>query len=146
MPDSNSEHWLRLTRMYERAPCNAHVRPQMTIRHGEAELRIAVRPDFFHAAGAVHGSYYFKALDDAAFFAANSLVEDVFLLTASFTTQLLRPISAGALVAHGRVVRAGRAMIFADSVLTDEAGIELGRGTGVFARSTVKLEEKMGYR
>lgn len=146
MPDSNPEHWLRLTRMYEQAPCNAHVRPSLAIGQGEAELRIAVRPEFFHAAGAVHGSYYFKALDDAAFFAANSLVEDVFLLTASFTTQLLRPVTDGWLVARGRVVRAGRAMIFAESVLTDEAGVELARGTGVFARSQVKLEDQIGYR
>ncbi|MDE3155958.1 MAG: PaaI family thioesterase [Acidobacteriota bacterium] len=132
--------------MYERAPCNAHVRPQMTIGHGTAELRIPVRPEFFHAAGAVHGSYYFKALDDAAFFAANSLVEDVFLLTASFTTQLLRPVAGGTLVARGSVVRAGRALIFADAVLADEAGVELAHGTGVFARSAVKLEERIGYR
>ena len=37
-----------------------------------------------HAAGAVHGSYYFKVLDDACYFAANSLVSDVFVLTVSF--------------------------------------------------------------
>jgi hypothetical protein len=35
-----------------------------------------VRPDFFHAAHAVHGSVYFKALDDAAFFAVASLVQE----------------------------------------------------------------------
>jgi acyl-coenzyme A thioesterase PaaI-like protein len=35
-----------------------------------------------HSIHAVHGSVYFKALDDAAFFAVNSLVEDVFVLTA----------------------------------------------------------------
>ena len=33
---------------------------------------MTVRPDFFHAAGAVHGSVYFKLLDDAAYFDALS--------------------------------------------------------------------------
>jgi hypothetical protein len=53
----------------------------MKIRKGVAEVIIQVRPDFFHAAGAVRGSVYFKAMDDAAFFAVNSLVKDVFVLT-----------------------------------------------------------------
>ena len=35
----------------------------------------------FHAAGAGHGTIYFKMLDDAAFYAANSMVEEQFVLT-----------------------------------------------------------------
>ena len=35
----------------------------------------------FHTAGAAHGTLFFKMLDDAAFYAANSLVTDRFLLT-----------------------------------------------------------------
>jgi acyl-coenzyme A thioesterase PaaI-like protein len=65
---------------------------------------IPVRPEFFHAAHAVHGSVYFKALDDAAFFAVNSLVTDVFVLTASYNLYLTRPVTEGALRAVGRVV------------------------------------------
>ena len=34
-----------------------------------------------HAANAAHGTIYFKMLDDAAFYAANSMVSDRFLLT-----------------------------------------------------------------
>jgi acyl-coenzyme A thioesterase PaaI-like protein len=62
------------------------------IRHGEAVITLPVRSDLFHAAGALHGALYFLALDNAAFFAVNSLVEDVFVLTTSFTTYLTRPV------------------------------------------------------
>jgi len=62
--------------MYLAAPCNQYSRPKIDIADGTAEIRIAVRPDFFHAARAVHGSVYFKTLDDATFFAASSLVDD----------------------------------------------------------------------
>jgi acyl-coenzyme A thioesterase PaaI-like protein len=41
------------------------------------------------------GSVYFKMLDDAAFFAVNSIVEDVFVYTVSLNVQLLRPVASG---------------------------------------------------
>ena len=47
---------------------------------------------------------YRKLLDDATFFAASSLVDDVFVLTASFNIYFLRPISAGTMTARGTIV------------------------------------------
>ena len=44
----------------------------MTAR--EKETIFTVEPASFHAAGAAHGTLYFKMLDDAAFYAANSLI------------------------------------------------------------------------
>jgi len=93
---ATGDHHRKLERMYLKAPINAYFRPSIHIRDGEADIVIPVQPEFFHAAHAVHGSVYFKAMDDAAFFAVNSIVEDVFVLTASFNLHLLRPISAGA--------------------------------------------------
>ena len=83
------------------APIHAFYSPRISVSQGEAEITIPVKPDFFHAADAVHGSVYFKLLDDAAFFAVNSLIEDYFALTGSFTTYFLRPISEGAMKAIG---------------------------------------------
>ena len=90
--------------MYQAAPANEYFRPAIRIDEGTAEVRLTVRPDFFHAANAVHGSVYFKLLDDATFFAASSLVDGVFVLTASFNIYFLRPISAGVMTARGTVV------------------------------------------
>ena len=98
-------------------------------------MKIEVRPEFFHAAEAIHGSVYFKALDDAAFFAANSLVEDVWLLTSSFEIHLLRPVSEGDITAAGRVVHQSRRRVLAESELRDDAGQLLARGTGTFMPS-----------
>src|SRR5678815_3727876 len=98
---SRDEHHRRLERMYLSAPANEYFRPEIRIDEGTAEVRLAVRPDFFHAASAVHGSVYFKLLDDATFFAASSLVEDVFMLTTSFTIYFLRPVSTGTVRARG---------------------------------------------
>jgi uncharacterized protein (TIGR00369 family) len=117
-----------------------------SISEGEAVITLPVRQDFFHAAGALHGSLYFLALDNAAFFAVNSLVEDVFVLTASLTTYMTRPVTEGTLKAVGKVVSRGRTQFIAESVLYDAENQEVGRANGIFVKSRIPLSEKIGYR
>lgn len=141
-----SDHFRRLEAMYASAPVNRFHRPSLEVRQGEAAVEFEVRPEFHHAAGAMHGSLYFKALDDAAFFAANSLVEGRFVVTVSFTVHLLRPVAEGTLRAEGRVVHSTRRLLFAESVLVDADLNELARGSGTFTPSTILLDERVGYR
>ena len=143
---SGEGHFRSLEAMYASAPCNLEMRPQLRIWSGEAEVRMMARPSMHHAAHAVHGAFYFKMLDDAAFFAVSSLVEDVFVLTVSLNVELFRPIREGELIARGRILHAGRKLIFAESLLSDGEGRSLARGSGVFARSGVTLDERVGYR
>lgn len=77
------------------APIVKLVGARVEISHGQADITLPVNQNLFHAAGALHGAMYFLALDNAAFFAVNSLVEDVFVLTVSFNIYLLRPIDKG---------------------------------------------------
>jgi uncharacterized protein (TIGR00369 family) len=93
----------------------------------------------------VHGSVYFKALDDAAFFAANSLVTDVFVLTATFNIYFMRPISEGELKATGWVVHRSRNLIVAESEVQDSLGRQIARGSGTFMRSQIALGPEVGY-
>ena len=59
-------HFQKLTRMYLGAPINRYFAPRIEISRGQAVVTLPVREDFHHAASAVHGAVYFKALDDAA--------------------------------------------------------------------------------
>jgi uncharacterized protein (TIGR00369 family) len=138
-------HFRRLERMYAQAGINQYFRPTLLVSEGRAEVVIPVRPDFFHAAHAVHGSVYFKALDDAAFFAVASLVEDVFVLTVSYTVYLTRPVSEGEIRATGRVVHRSRNLFLAEAELLDQAARQVGRGNGSFMRSTTPLSPEVGY-
>lgn len=142
---SKEEHYRKLERMYAAAPTNAYFAPKLRVGQGQAEVSIPVRPRLFHAAGAVHGSVYFKALDDAAFFAVNSLVDDVFMLTVSFNMYLTRPISDGEMKATGRVIHRSRRLFIAESVLVDMNERELARGSGTFMKSNIPLSEELGY-
>jgi len=142
-----SEHFRRLERMYAAAPINQYFAPRLHIPEaGVAELRLTIRPDFHHAARAAHGAVYFKVLDDATFFAANSLVEDMFVVTVSFNIYLTRPVSEGEIVGRGRVVSRSKRLYLAEGVLEDERGREIARGSGAFMPSTVSLTELSAYR
>ena len=141
----NDEHFSRLERMYLAAPCNEYYRPRIKVGDGTAEVILPIGPQLFHSAGAAHGAVYFKGIDDAAFFAANSLVEDVFVLTVNLNVYLSRPVTAGELRAVGRVVTRTKSLITAEAILTNDAGAEVGRGTGLFALSRIALGTAQGY-
>lgn len=133
------QHWKRLEKLYVEAPTNAYYRPSIHIGDGVAEIAVEVRRDFHHAANAVHGSVYFKLLDDAGFFAVNSLVDDVLVLTADFSVHLFRAVSDGTLTAKGRLVHAGKRTFVAQAELFDASGQLVAHGVGSYVRSRIAL-------
>jgi uncharacterized protein (TIGR00369 family) len=140
------EHYRKLENMYHNARCNEYYSPQLVVESGSARLEIPVKEDFYHAAGAVHGSVYFKALDDVAYFSVNSLVENVFVLTTSFNILLTRPVSSGILFAVGKVLEETSNRFTAESILYNSENKVIARGKGNFVRSTVELSPDIGYR
>lgn len=139
-------HFRALERLYASAPINNLFRSRLTVLEaGHARIEFDIDPSLFHAAGAAHGTVYFKMLDDAAFYAANSLVTDVFMLTTAFNIYLTRPVHEGPLVAIGRWISGHRRVLIAESSLVDASGEEVGRGTGSFMRSRIPLASLEGY-
>jgi uncharacterized protein (TIGR00369 family) len=130
-----------MERLYLSARCNAYYTPTIRVGDGEAEISIPVRPDMHHAADSLHGTGYFKVLDDAAFFAANSRVPDVWVLTASFHLSLFAPVVSGTLRAKGRVVHEGKRQIVAEATAYDDEGRVVAHGTGTFAVTKMPLVE-----
>ena len=139
-------HFRALERLYGSAPVNRLFRSSLAVI-GEGRSRIAFEVDeaSHHAAGAAHGTIYFKMLDDAAFYAANSLVTDRFLLTTSFNLHFTKPVRAGPVIAEGRWISGRRRVFVAEARLVDAEGDEIGRGTGTFMRSRIALSSLAGY-
>ena len=139
------DHYRKLERMYASAPINQYFAPNLVVGHRTAEVHITVRPDFHHSAGAMHGVVYFKALDDATFFAANSILDEHFVLTAQFQIEFLRPVSSGTVRAVAHVTETSERRITAIGELFDEDGTLVGRGTGQFAPSRIRLGADVLY-
>ncbi|WP_174214228.1 PaaI family thioesterase [Erythrobacter sp. KY5] len=144
--DGASQHYRALERLYESAPINDKFASRLEIRgEGLSRLTFSITQDVYHAAGAAHGTIYFKMLDDAAFYAANTLATDRFLLTTSFNLHFTKPVRVGEVVAEGRWVSGRRRVFVAESRLIDTEGDEIGRGTGTFMRSRIALSSLDGY-
>jgi uncharacterized protein (TIGR00369 family) len=147
-PDAGAlAHYRALESLYAAAPINRLFESRLEVAGaGIARIHFRLTEDHYHAAGAVHGTSYFKMLDDAAFYAANSLVTDRFLLTTAFNLLLTRPLKAGPVVAEGRWISGKRRVYVADARLIDAEGEEVARGTGTFMRSQIALSGLPGYR
>jgi uncharacterized protein (TIGR00369 family) len=139
-------HWRALESLYGTAPVNSLFQSELTLL-GEGASRIIfnIEQSSYHAAGAAHGTVYFKMLDDAAFYAANTLVTDRFLLTTSFNLHFSRPVRSGRVIAEGKWISGRRRVLVAEARLIDEDGEEIGRGTGTFMRSRIALSSLEGY-
>jgi uncharacterized protein (TIGR00369 family) len=147
-PDAGAAaHFRALESLYAAAPINRLFESRLEIvEAGVARIHFCLDERHYHAAGAVHGTSYFKMLDDAAFYAANSLVTDRFLLTTAFNILLTRPLKAGHVIAEGRWISGKRRVYVADARLIDAEDEEVARGTGTFMRSQIPLSGLPGYR
>jgi uncharacterized protein (TIGR00369 family) len=140
-------HYRALESLYASAPVNALFESRLEIvGEGRSRIRFQVDERFHHAADAAHGTIYFMMLDDAAFYAANSMVSDRFLLTTAFNLLFTKPIRTGEVTAEGRWVSGRRRVFIAEAHLIDAEGDEIGRGTGTFMRSHIPLAGLPGYR
>jgi uncharacterized protein (TIGR00369 family) len=140
-------HFRRLEELYRSAPVNRQFESEIEIAApGHARIRFQVDESSFHAAGAAHGTLYFKMLDDAAFYAANTLVTDRFLLTTAFNLHFTKAMRGGEARAEGRWISGKRRVFVAEARIVDADGEECARGTGTFLRSHIALSGLPGYR
>ena len=140
-------HFRSLEALYRSAPINGQYQSELKIvGPGRSEIRFQVDETSFHAAGAAHGTIYFKMLNDAAFYAANSLISDRFLLTTAFNLHFTKPMRGGAATAEGRWISGRRRVLVAEARILDAEGEECARGTGTFLRSHIALSGLAGYR
>ena len=140
-------HFRALESLYRQAAINRLFDSEIEIAEGGvARIRFEVDPATNHAAGAAHGTLYFKMMDDAAFYACNSMVSDRFLLTTAFNLVFTRPLKAGPVVAEGRWISGRRRVYVGEARLIMSDGEEAARGTGTFMRSHIQLSSLDGYR
>ena len=140
-------HFNKLRNMYLQANINTMIFDTTTceISLKRSEISLNITEKYFHALGAIHGSVYFKLLDDAAFFAASSVVEDVFVLTTSFAINITKPVSKGNIKAIGNIRFDSKNLIVAESTLYNDKGKEIAFGTGNFSKSKIFLKNTEGY-
>lgn len=147
MTENLTAHYKRLENMYLSAPMHTYYAGiKLDVESKKSVVTLPIKPDFFHAGMSAHGSIYFKVLDDAAYFACQSEIEDFFIVTTNFSINLLRPITKGTIKAVGGVDFISQNLFTASSKLYDERGRLCGTGQGQFMKSRVPLSGVESYK
>lgn len=144
--EKREEHFRKLERFYLEARGNRAYEPGIQIIEGEAEIVFPIREDFCHPQGTIHGSICFKAMNDSALYAVNSIINDVLVLTESFNVYLTHPVASGELIARSRYISILGNRYLAESVVIDSERNEIGRGSGAFVKSDTPLSPEIGYQ
>ncbi len=93
---------------------------------GECELHFDLtdRAHFTIPTGAIQGGIVAVMLDMAMAMSANGG-----LTTASLQYEIMRPVLPGPIDVHGRIIRKGRRITFAEAVMKNAEGVVLAKGT-----------------
>lgn len=139
-------HFQRLMRLYDKAPIHDFYKGiTILVEDKKTTISLPIDSRYFHGGMAVHGSVYFKLLDDAAYFACQTQIHDYFILTTNFNINLRRPITSGIITATGEFESMNDSIIIGKSTLTDEHGKICGTGVGEFMKSKTCLEDLKDY-
>ena len=143
---SGDDHFVRLANMYHSANVNQSIPSCLTVQKGQAEVHMRVSSAYWHSAEGMHGCVYFKGLDDAAFFAANSMESSGLLMTAGFEVTLMRMVSNPSVKALGYFERREGRKLWARSELFDDHDNLVAKGSGLFIVSDIELMTIDDYR
>jgi uncharacterized protein (TIGR00369 family) len=113
---------------------------QLSTESGLAMLAFSPPARFAQGGGVLQGGIVTALLDFAMAFAAHAklLGEDRGFGTASMNIQFLRPAPPARYIAHGRIVRAGRKLLFAEAQLV--AGSAPGAAAGPAVSATPRKD------
>ena len=100
---------------------------------GLSRLRIASGPHHLNNSGVVHGGVICTLLDVAMGSVAR-VKAGAPVMTVDMHVMFLAP-ARGSIIAEGRVIRAGRSIVFAEAEARTETGETVARSTGVFKRA-----------
>lgn len=137
-----NEHYQFLQKMYYAAPLHqSYPGIKISVSDQKTIIELDVDEKFHHAGGSAHGSVIFKLLDDAAYFAIQSAIQDYFIVTSQFNIQLFRPVVSGKIFAEGEVEMMTRNLFSGKSIIKDEKGRKVAVGQGQFVKSNIPLNE-----
>tara|TARA_B100000131_G_C18118881_1_gene612164 strand:+ start:2573 stop:2998 length:426 start_codon:yes stop_codon:yes gene_type:complete len=138
------EHYSKLEYMFCHSPINKTLNAEIKINQGTSEIIFTATKSMHNEIKDIHNAYISMTLESAAFFAANSLIEDVLVFTKSFEINYLKTTQSKKLKASAKFVEKSMGNYFIIVELTENKNL-IARGKGVFRRSKTLLENIKNY-
>jgi len=109
------------------------------IGNGRSRLRVVVGPEHMNNVGIAHGGLICTLLDIAMGTAARSAAGRP-VVTLDMQVGFMAP-GRGALIAEGRVARAGRSIVFTEAEARTEDGTLIAKASGLFKTTGIGEQE-----
>jgi uncharacterized protein (TIGR00369 family) len=103
---------------------------------GRTRLRLALKPEHSNHLGIAHGGLLCTLLDIAMGTVARCTLGQP-VMTLDMQTSFLAP-GRGVLLAEGRILRAGRSILFCEAEIRTEAGDLVAKSSGVFKATKMR--------
>ena len=101
---------------------------------GGAEVRLEITDRALNSLGVAHGGVICSLVDHAIGAAvAFALGRSRRAVTAELKVNFLAPITAGTVIARGRLLREGRRLIVGEAEVVDQTGRMIAKGLGTWA-------------
>jgi uncharacterized protein (TIGR00369 family) len=109
---------------------------------GRTRLRVKLEDHHMNQLGIAHGGITMTLLDVALGTAARSGSDKSAVMTLDMQTQFISP-GRGTLTGEGRIVKAGRSLVFVEADVHDETGTLVAKASAIF-KSTRRREAAEG--
>ncbi len=142
LPPPDPDFAARARRSFERQAVMRTLGARVTtVEAGSVELRLPYRADLTQQHGFLHAGIVATLLDSACGYAAFTLMPpEAGVLTVEYKINLVAPAQGDELVAHGRVVKAGRTL----TVCWGEATMESDGGSKLVATMAATMMTILG--
>ncbi|HEY8210321.1 MAG TPA: PaaI family thioesterase [Myxococcaceae bacterium] len=137
--ERRAAHLARLTKMFHAAPIarSFGMRLEYDQEH-HAVFTQPYNPGFDHGLGGIHGGVFATLLDNAGWFTVAGEYE-TWVATVEFQVRLLKACEKEELVAHGRIVHAGKRLATATMEVFTGGKVLAAIGSGTFTVTSVPL-------
>ena len=103
---------------------------------GWVKERLPIRPEFLQP-GVVHGGVIYTLADTVAAHAVLTMIyPQEWTTTVEQKINFLRPAVEGSIVGHGRVIHAGKRLVYSEAEILNEAGQLIAKSAATLMRLT----------
>tara|TARA_X000000368_G_C22864944_1_gene638258 strand:+ start:36 stop:464 length:429 start_codon:yes stop_codon:yes gene_type:complete len=140
-----TSHYQKLQNLFLNSRINKTLDAQIKIGEGISEISFSKKEFMHNEVKEIHSAYCHMALDSSAYFAANSLIEDVSTMVKSFEIIHVRPSKSKKFIAKGKFLEKSMGNYIISSELFDDDENLICKAKGVFRRSKNSLKEINNY-
>lgn len=140
-----SEHYKKLENLFLKSSINEILDAKIKITEGATEIHLTKKEFMHNEIEPIHSAYIFMVLESSAFFAANSLIEDVSIVSKSFEILYVRNLESKIYTAKAKFLEKSMGNYIISSELYDEKGNLITKAKGVYRRSKKSLKNIKNY-